>query len=314
MTITIEKPGLESTVQGAPRKHYRHLGMPWSGPADALSFSIANHLVGNDPYAAAIEVCLGGFCATFAVDTVIALTGAPAPAFLNGSSIPYHHSIHVSSGSTLELAFPDQGVRTYLAISNGVQVDAFLKSTSTYLPAGIGGFQGRKLQEGDQLQIGTSSKPFLAQETPVPLRPFMTNEWVLRVCLSAESTWLKTSSEQEFFTIPRTAGPRMNRMGLQLLGDPLEFETQSQMKSSPVFPGVIQCPSDGVPFLLSVDAQTTGGYPRIASVARCDRHRMGQIRPGDTICLQKNDPTEASLAFRKKLHSLRKWVSSIEIA
>ena len=80
------------------------------------------------------------------------------------------------------------------------------------------------------------------------------------------------------------------------------------MKSAPVFPGTVQCPQNGVPIVLLSDAQTTGGYPRIASIARADRHLLGQVRPGNTVMLLRRTPDDAVQDFHDKQALFRDWL------
>lgn len=101
-------------------------------------------------------------------------------------------------------------------------------------------------------------------------------------------------------------------MGLELEGATLDIESTGRMPSAPVFPGTIQCPEHGVPFLLSVDAQTTGGYVRVAQIARADRHPLGQLRPGDKLDLLPRQPDEAIAELRAKHDAWRKWLPGIE--
>ena len=101
---------------------------------------------------------------------------------------------------------------------------------------------------------------------------------------------------------------RADRMGLRLAGPPLSIASAGRMPSAAVFPGTIQCPEDGVPYVLSVDAGTVGGYPRIAQVARVDRHVLGQLRPGDHVRLLQRDPDEVVQELRDKVAYWREWL------
>jgi len=101
-------------------------------------------------------------------------------------------------------------------------------------------------------------------------------------------------------------------MGLRLDGPELEVSSAGRMPSAGVIPGTIQCPEDGIPYILSVDAGTVGGYPRIAQVARVDRHVLGQLRPGDHVRLLQRDPDEAVTELCGKLDYWREWLPDID--
>ena len=143
MSLTILKPGLQTTLQGSPRTGYRHMGVPWAGPADPLSLALANRLVGAPPEATALEITLGGLLLRFDADTAFALTGAPAPAILSGEPVNLHETIRAHAGDVLELAMPSVGMRTYLALAGTLAATHVIGSPSTYLPAGLGGHEGR---------------------------------------------------------------------------------------------------------------------------------------------------------------------------
>ena len=100
-------------------------------------------------------------------------------------------------------------------------------------------------------------------------------------------------------------------MGIQLLGKNFDLPTAGYLDSDPIFPGCVQCPSDGVPYLLSIDAQTTGGYAQLAQVGRVDRHLIGQLRAGDHVRLLPRAPQEAATDLREMHDYWRRWLPDI---
>lgn len=308
MSLTVEKPGLQTTLQGAPRRGYRHMGVPWSGPADGVSMALANRLAGNGAEATALEITLGGFVAKFHQAAWIALTGAPAPARLNGRPVAYHTTLAVHDGDRLELDPPARGARTYLAIAGGFAADQLLGSGSTYLPARLGGYEGRALQAGDVLEPAMpASEPALIS-TPQEHRPHIGNSHMLRAVTSAETGLLSPASRAALFEAAWTAGRAASRMGLRLAGPKLDLTSDGQMNSAAVFPGIVQCAEDGQPIALMADGQTTGGYPRICAVIECDLHLLGQVRPGDTVKFLARDQALALEDNRAKAEFLESWL------
>ena len=284
------------------------MGVPWSGPADDWSMALANWLVGNAASVTAIEITFGVFEAAFEVDAYIALTGAEAPLELAGERAPFHETCFVPAGTTLKLGGARTGMRTYLAIAGGIEVGEFLGSTSTYLPAGFGGHEGRTLRAGDVLSNAPYSDELIMRRTPVAVKPILSDSYTLRAVASAESELLEVDSFQRLFDSRFTIGLQATRMGVSLDGAGLSLRSDGKMKSAAVFPGTIQCPEDGTPIILLADAQTTGGYPRIASIASCDRHLLGQLRPGDCVRLLKRTHESAINDLDRKLALLRSWV------
>jgi len=306
--LRVLKAGLQSTIQGAPRLGDRHLGIPYAGPADALSMALANRLVGNASDATCVEVTFGGFEAEVETDCAVAVTGAAGRLLVSDREMQPHSTWHLNKGATIKIEPPRTGVRTYLAIHSGFSAQTQFNSTSTYLPAAFGGMEGRALQAGDVLSATTTPQMSDTLQTPEALRPTFTNAFALRACVSAETDLLAPEARRALFSETFTAGRQATRMGLSLEGHPLAVASDGKMKSAPVFPGILQCPPSGTPIVLLCDAQTTGGYPRIASIARCDRHLLGQIRPGDQVTLLHRTPEAALVDFTEKQALLDRWL------
>ncbi len=311
MTLRILKPGLQTTVQAGPRAGLRHLGVPASGAADPLSLALANRLVGNALLAPGIETTLTGVRLLFEDDGFAAITGAKAKARLNGERVKLHRTLAVAAGDELEIGPAKAGARNYLALAGGVAVDEVLGSASTYLPAGFGGFEGRALRSGDVIAVGSHGKAPKMLKTPKEFRPRASSSWALRACYGAEVDLLSKESRFDLFDTNFTVGRRADRMGLQLEGARFQVTSGGRLASAPVFPGTVQCPEDGTPFLLSIDAQTIGGYPRVAQIARADRHLIGQLRPGDHIRLLWRDADSARDELIAKHEYWREWLPGI---
>ena len=308
--LHVIKPGLQSTLQGAPRVGKRHYGLPYSGPADALSMTLANRLVANTSDMTCLEITYGGFEAEVTAACAIAVTGAHDRIEISGAPADAHATLHLKAGDMVFIAPPRFGARTYLAIHSGFKANVAFGSTSTYLPAGLGGHDGRALQAGDTIGANNQGSISEVLETPDHLRPVFSRGVALRTCHSAETALLPAHDQRALFQETFIAGRQATRMGVTMAGNKLAPSSDGMMKSAPVFPGTIQCPPSGVPVLLLCDAQTTGGYPRIASVARCDQHLLGQIRPGDSIQLLQRSADAALRDYAEKLDLFRAWLSS----
>ena len=259
---SVIKPGLMTTVQDAGRPGARQFGVPLSGAADRLSFAFANRAVGNRWDSPALECTLLGPTLEFSASVLFAIGGADMDAHLNEKPVTHYEPIEATPGDRLSLKRASIGARSYIAIAGGLAGDKFLGSVATYLPAQIGGVKGRALREGDiiaSLAIGETPK-----DIPTYAQPTIAHDWILRATHGPESSALEVRALADFFTNAFTADKRCDRMGLRLIGQHMSATLPAPMKSSPVFPGTVQCPPDGAPFLLLADAQTVGGYPRIA--------------------------------------------------
>ena len=307
MSITVVKPGLQSTIQSRPRTGLRHQGVPSGGAADPLSLALANKLVGNAWDAPAIEAALLGPTLRFSGDCALAVTGAVAAVMLNGAPIDQHRTVFTRAGDELAIGACETGARVYVAVAGGFAIPRVLGSASTNLQAAFGGFEGRMLAAGDVLKAGGGDVG--EQATPPEFRLPMTSSWALRACDAAETPLLEDGGTM--FDTNWVVDRRADRMGLRLEGPQLSVCSDGRMPSAAVFPGTIQCPEDGAPYILCVDAGTVGGYPRVAQVARLDRHVLGQLLPGDHLRLLRRDPDDAIEELHAKIDYWRAWLPAI---
>lgn len=308
--LRVIRPGLQSTLQGAPRFGTRQYGIPYSGPADSVSMALANRLVGNCHNTTCLEVTYGDFSASVDRNCALAITGAIGQISVSGRPVPEHTTLHIQKDDVLDLSPSNRGARAYIAIRSGFAAKQEFGATSTYLPAGFGGLEGRALQRGDLLHPSGAPEFTETLQTPLSVRQSFTGRFALRACPSAETELLDAKSLHSLFNATFLAGRQGTRMGVSMTGHRLSLNSDGLMKSAPVFPGTIQCPPSGTPIALLCDAQTTGGYPRIASVARCDRHLLGQIRPGDEIRLLHRTPNAAAQDLADKQSLLETWLGS----
>ncbi|NNF40661.1 MAG: biotin-dependent carboxyltransferase family protein [Woeseiaceae bacterium] len=310
MSLTVLKAGLQTTVQSRPRTGLRHLGVPASGAADPLSLALANRLVGNAWDTPALEATLLGPTLRFEQACAFAIVGAHTQSTSNGTPVEEHETLHAEAGDELVTGAVEKGARFYIAVAGGVAADELLGSCATYLPANFGGYRGRALETGDELQLTPATAQRL--QTPAAYRPPMSSSWALRACESFEAEQLTTKSREQLFNSNWTVGRRSDRMGLQLEGPLLDVSSGGRMPSAAVFPGTVQCPESGSPYVLSVDAGTVGGYPRVAQVVRADRHLLGQLRPGDHLRFLKREQSAARGELLAKLDYWRAWLPDIE--
>lgn len=287
----------------------RHLGVPSCGPADPLSMGLANRLVGNAALATALETTLTGVTLGFDVATRVAITGATANCSLNGETVGQHTTLSIAPGDVLRVGSAEDGVRSYVAFAGGLMADEILGSPSTYLTAGFGGYEGRALAKGDELQLAdvTATAPLL--ETPAEYRLPFPSAWTVRAGNSCETASL--SKPSDLFDKKFTVAARSDRMGIGLDGERFEIESDRRMPSTPLFPGTVQCPHDGSLYVMSVDSGTTGGYPRVAKVTRMDLHVLGQLRPGNSLTLIKRNDEDAARELSEKHAYWRPWLPDI---
>jgi biotin-dependent carboxylase-like uncharacterized protein len=309
VTIVVQKPGLQTTIQSRPRIGQRHLGVPSSGPADPLSMALANRLVGNASLESALETTLTGVKLEFRAETTVAVTGATASCSLNGESVRQHATIAVRHGDVLSVGSAENGVRSYVAFAGGLLADSVLGSSSTYLTAGFGGHEGRALAKGDELQLADAAAIARSLETPAEFHLPILDAWTARAGTSCETANLR--NPDRLFDQKFTVAGRSDRMGIGLDGVKFEVESDRQMPSAPLFPGMVQCPHDGSLYVMSVDSGTTGGYPRVAKIARMDLHLLGQLRPRSSLTLIERSDDDAARELREKHAYWQAWLPDV---
>lgn len=311
MSLIVLHPGLQTSLQESPRSGFRHQGVPRCGPADALSHALANRLVGNAGNKAGLEITLNGAEFAFETDVTLALAGAETEIHLAGARAALHETLFAKAGDRLTVRPFKRGCRVYLAVAGGFEGENWLGSASTYLPAGLGGYAGRALKAGDKLLFAKPPEPALPKlRTPTHLRPHIGASWMLRACPGPDFEELSKQDQSTLFETRFTLSHRANRMGAELIGRKLSTGSTGRLPSAAVFPGTLQCPPGGHPFLLMVDAGTTGGYPRLAQLIRADRHMLGQLRPGDHLQFKRSSAEDAAIVLKEKTALLRDWLGN----
>lgn len=324
MTVLVEEAGLLTTIQDAGRYGYRGVGVALSGAVDRFALRAANLLVGNAPGAAALELTLTGPALRFERDTLVALCGADMDARADGEPLPGWRPALVRGGALLRLGPARAGMRAYLAAAGGFAVPEALGSRSTHVRAGLGGVAGRPLQAGDRLQLGPAAPHAAAfaarlaaaapQGALAPARwalapsarPAYAAHPVVRAVRGREAEAFEARSLERFFAAPYRITPQSDRMGCRLDGERLALTEPLEMVSEAVAPGTVQVPPDGRPIVLLADAQTTGGYPRIAQVTAADLPLFVQARPGAEVAFREISLAEAqALALLQELELRR---------
>ncbi|CAI0963894.1 Allophanate hydrolase subunit 2 [Serratia entomophila] len=291
--LNILRAGIYTTVQDLGRDGFRRLGVSTGGALDAPALKIANLLVGNAPGAAGLEVTLGQFGAEFTRSGWVALTGAGCDAKLDGKPLWTGWRYPVRAGQQLTLSMPRRGMRSYLAISGGIDVPEMLGSRSTDMKAAFGGWEGRNLKDGDRLPLG---KEGALPRHSCGVKQLLFNNRI-RALPGPEYAEFSAEAQETFWRAAWQLSPQSNRMGYRLHGgSPLARTTEREMLSHGLLPGVVQVPHNGQPIVLMADAQTTGGYPRIACVIEADLYHLAQIRLGEPIHFVRCSLAEARRA------------------
>ena len=278
---TVLRPGLLTTVQDLGRWGYQDRGVPVAGPMDAFSHRLANRLVGNDDQAAALEVTLVGPELRAGGEVLCAVTGARFEVFVDERRVESGRPFRVESGATLRFGRRLAGARSTLAFRGGIDVPPVFGSRATSLVSSIGPFGGRALVAGDIVPIGRPTK-VPPQPAGQPLR-LPEGGARLRAIPGPQEACFAAGALERLFSAPFTVSTQSNRMGFRLEGPELSYGEAADILSDATPLGSLQVPRSGQPILLMADRQTTGGYPKIATVIAADVPLAGQLAPGDWI-------------------------------
>jgi len=320
MAIRVKSPGLLTTVQDTGRFGEYAIGMPPSGAMDVFSYQVGNYLVGNEEGAAGLEITYFGPELEFTEDAVVAVTGAEMPPKINGEEAPTWETLQVKEGDVLSFDYLRNGARSYLAINGGIDVPVFMHSRSTYTLIGLGGHEGRALQEGDELGLGQArtNGSRVGRRVDESHIPRYTKETELRVIIGLASYRLTEESMKEFLNVEWTVTPDADRVGYRYRGGELGFVEREQPAGAGSDPanvvdfgypiGSIQVPGGVEPIVLMNDAVTGGGYATIGTVISADRDRLAQSKTNDKTRFRSVELEEALQARedrRKKLAEIK---------
>ena len=324
--MRIDMPGLQTLVQDGGRPGYYSLGMPPAGALDQRSYRIGNLLVGNDPNAAALEFAFMGPSISFEEEALVAVTGAEVQIFIDGEDQPAWSVLRVRSGQTLSFGLMSRGSRGYIAVRGGIDVPLALGSRSTYQTVAFGGVEGRALQEGDMLSIGSmigigSSEPRVGRSLPEQWRAALSHHEEFALVEGLCNYRFTPESIELFFSSTFTVSHEANRTAYRFSGPALEFVPREPPFGAGDDPsnvvnlgyplGSIQIPSGLEPICLLRDAVTGGGYVTFGTVVSTELDRMAQLRTPDTASFRRVTFAEAQQLRARAHDELREIAAAL---
>ncbi|MDT8427627.1 MAG: biotin-dependent carboxyltransferase family protein [Pseudomonadales bacterium] len=309
--IEILRCGSQCSIQDTGRFGYRHLGLAQAGVMDDQALLRANLLLGNEHNLAVLEFAHGPLELKFHTSIEFVLAGALGQAELLAGeagqtlvqNLQLGFAYQAPAGSCLRLQQPlPPGMYGLLAVRGGFATPLMLGSRSFDSSSGIGSPEGRFLKRGDQLPVTPGSH----RTSPrAGIRPLACSG-ELRAFPGPEHEQFSAAARAAFWSGSWQISTQCNRMGFRLNGIPLFRTRHDEFFSSAVIPGVVQVPADGQPILLGKDAQTTGGYPRIACVLEEELWQMANLGSGATVRFHRCDNQAASnLAGRYRRYRQR---------
>jgi biotin-dependent carboxylase-like uncharacterized protein len=298
--LVISAIGPASSVQDGGRFGAQRYGLVPSGAMDRLALAAANCLVGNPPFAAAIEIGPLGTTFTAREGAVrVALAGAARNADIAKRPVAFDTSMTLADGESLTLGFARGGTFSYLAIEGGVQGQPMFGSLAVNARAGLGSPYPRPLQAGDKLQVIVASG---AAERAIDL-PAVT-KGPIRVVMGPQDDEFG-DARQLFLDSEWKISATSDRMGYRLEGPVIKHLHGHNIVSDGTVNGSIQVPGNGTPIVLMPDRGTSGGYPKIATVITADFGRFAQTPAGRAFRFKAISMAEAQAEARKFAELLR---------
>ena len=295
MSLEILTPGLATTVQDRGRYGYYRFGIPQGGAMDQYAATLGNRLVGNTADEAVLECTYLGPKLKADADTIVAITGAPVDVLVNGEAVAQNARVALAAGDELSFGMLKGGSKFFIAVAGGIDVPEVLGSRSTYPIGKIGGFQGRAVQAGDVLPVGSpvqSTLPVL-EAVPEDLLPSYEREITVRIMLGLYDHKLTDEGLANLTEAEWTLTPVADRMGLRFDGPGAPWKNEEQPFGAGQDPsnitdagyavGSIQIPGGTQPIVLHCDAVSGGGYAQAGTVISADMDLFARMAPGSKV-------------------------------
>jgi 5-oxoprolinase (ATP-hydrolysing) subunit C len=294
--VQVIKKGLETSIQDYPgRIGTLNQGFPASGPMDSWSFRLANILVGNEPGDAALECQYIGPTLKFKSDRTISITGANMSPKIDGKLIPMWESIEIKADQTLEMEFATIGARSYIAFSGGINSEPWLGSRSTFHKAGVGGIEGKAIQDNQILPLGKNKNTHFRKIKKDSI-PIFSNDknWSIEVVLGPNDDWVDKKGHEIFLNSKWKLQAKSDRTGYRLDGPKLTFADKATNKSlehgsepsniiDQGYPAGAINLAGQTPIILVNDGPSMGGFINPYTVPSSAFWKLGQAKPGDTF-------------------------------
>ncbi len=294
--VKVIKKGLETSVQDYPgRIGTLNLGFPPSGPMDSWSFRLANILVNNEPGTAALECQFMGPTLKFNNDRVIAITGADMSPKIDGTPVPLWECLEVKKDQVLEMTFATIGARSYIAFSGGINTRPWLGSRSTFHKAGVGGIDGKAIQDGQIIPLNKSKLVTGRKIKKSSIPDMSTNKkWSVEVVKGPNDDWVDEKGHKMFLNSDWKLQSKSDRTGYRLKGPKWSFTEKATNKGLEhgTFPsniidqgypvGAINLAGQ-TPIILVNDGPSMGGFIVPYTVPSASFWKLGQAKPGDSF-------------------------------
>ncbi|MDO4490924.1 MAG: biotin-dependent carboxyltransferase family protein [Lachnospiraceae bacterium] len=302
MSINFVFAGPRTTIQDKGRMGYQNTGFAPSGFMDRTAARRANLVVNNDEREAIIEFCLVGPTMLFTAPANICVSGGDFKIKIGRDEYPADTAVHVEAGQTASIMTGNVGTYGCIAVGGGLAVPEIMGSRSTNLRCSIGGFRGRQIMNGDQLELRNpryAAQNLSGRRLPERKLPTMDEVLTVRVIPGPQQEAFTEAGLNTFYNSEYKVSNLSDRMGFRLEGDVVETKNGSDIISDGIVLGSVQIAGNGNPIVMMADRQTTGGYAKIATVIHVDIPQFAQLRPSQRVRFQAVTVQEAQKLYRE---------------
>ena len=292
------RPGINSTFQDLGRNNFYHIGIPFSGAMDKRNYLISNKLVNNNLNEVVIEFAFQGPLLRLIADKIIfSITGDVNFKILkkNKKNIlgECYKSYVLEKNDQLDIISTNKSVYGYLSINGGFKLEKFLNSYSSFTRAEIGANNGKKIEINQKIYLNELS------DTNITKKISYSNSKIefIRILKGTNFDYFSDETIKNFLGNEFTVSKLSDRMGMRLLGDKIQIEKDTNIKSEGLVKGTIQVPADGNPIIMLSDHGTVGGYPKIGVVISSDYDRLVQVPPNSKIKFKLIELKEAEKMY-----------------
>jgi allophanate hydrolase len=297
------------SIQDAGRQGHLRYGVCASGPMDRFAYACAVAAVDSEPDSAVIEISLGGLILEcVSGELTIALAGACFSVSLNNQRLSPWCVATLGPGDVLSVRAGDWGSFSYLGFAGQLQCTTWLKSCATHT---LSGFGGGSLSQGQELVID-STVVLHNREGSLSIPEFAQPLHQLQVVKGPQDKYFTEQSIHDFFNTTYTLSAAYDRMGVLLDGQKLSMQDALSIPSEPVLRGSVQVSGEGSPTVLLADHQTTGGYPKIATLVSTGADRLAQLRSRQSVNFQCVRADEAVQICREASASRADYIAQLK--
>ncbi len=277
MSLLVVDPGHLTLVQDAGRPGFGWQGVGASGAFDRAAMRQLHALLGDPADAAVLEVLAGGLKVRAEADHLLAVTGGIGPIHVDGEHVEHGRAFVAREGQEVVVGPVGLGLRVYVGVAGGVDVEPVLGSRSADTMSGLG---PARVATGDVIDVGAPAHPAEIEDVPALLTSGVTT---VSAVPGPRGDWFTDDAVRTFFSAQWSVSARSDRIGVRLEGPSLERQVTEELPSEPCVRGSVQVVSAGMPVVLGPDHPVTGGYPVIAVVLDDHVDRLAQVRPGEII-------------------------------